>query len=307
MQNNEQKNIMVSVLSLSYNHQKYIAECIEGVLLQKTNFQIEMIIPEDCSTDDTRKIIQDYQNKFPDIIKPIYRQKNMGYFPNFIDAYKTCKGKCIAICEGDDYWISPDKLQLQVDFLEKNQDYVISFHNAYVKNEINNTPIQIYEHSNAETTTQEELAQGRTFFSVSALFRNNIIKDFPLWYSQMPTNDYPLYLLLTQYGKINYIHKAMAVYRVNNQGLWSGENNLIVRINWLKALNVLINNHEGQIQKNLIHQQNLLLNNLLDVIKDFNTEHKNLKNLNTQYSNSYSYRLGNLLLKPFSFFKKLIK
>lgn len=117
------KNPLVSVKMITYNHEPYIAQAIEGVIMQETDFPIELIIGEDCSTDRTREIVLDYQKKHPDIIRVITSEKNVGMQKNSFRTNKACRGKYIAICEGDDYWIDPLKLRKQVDFLEANSDY----------------------------------------------------------------------------------------------------------------------------------------------------------------------------------------
>ncbi|MCF6185625.1 MAG: glycosyltransferase, partial [Bacteroidales bacterium] len=115
----------VSILMLTYNHEKFIAQAIESVLMQKVSFNYELIIGDDCSQDNTQKIIREYQKKHPDIIKPVLRTKNIGANNNFVDIFKKATGKYIALLEGDDYWTDPNKLQKQVDFLEANPEYGI--------------------------------------------------------------------------------------------------------------------------------------------------------------------------------------
>ena len=117
------KNPLVSVKMITYNHEPYIAQAIDGVLMQETDFPIELIIGEDCSTDRTREIVLEYQKKHPDIIRVITSDKNVGMHKNAHRTEKACRGKYIAFCEGDDYWIDPLKLQHHVEFLKKNQDY----------------------------------------------------------------------------------------------------------------------------------------------------------------------------------------
>lgn len=124
----EQKNVIVSVCMITYNHENFISEAIEGILLQKTTFPIELIIGEDCSTDDTRKIVIEYVKKYPEIIRPILPENNLGISKNFLETMQAATGKYIALCEGDDYWTDPYKLQKQVDFLEANKEYSMCGH-----------------------------------------------------------------------------------------------------------------------------------------------------------------------------------
>lgn len=124
---------LLSVVTITYNHAPYIAKCIEGVLMQQVNFPMEFIIAEDCSTDGTRAICEEYAQKYPDLIRLITSETNVGANPNELRAMKAAKGKYIAYCEGDDYWTDPLKLQKQVDFLESHPDYSVCFHNRMVE------------------------------------------------------------------------------------------------------------------------------------------------------------------------------
>jgi glycosyltransferase involved in cell wall biosynthesis len=128
----------LSVKMLTFKHDNYIAQAINGVLMQVTDFDFELIISDDCSPDNTEQIVKDIQNSHPKghLIKYLRQKKNIGVLPNGLFALQQCKGKYIAFCEGDDYWTDPNKLQQQVDFLESNGDYTMTFHSVYVKNEI---------------------------------------------------------------------------------------------------------------------------------------------------------------------------
>lgn len=119
----ESSEVLVSVFMITYNHENYIEHAIEGVLMQKTSFPIELIIGEDCSTDNTRKIVREYEGRYTEIIKAQYPEKNRGMNNNFLTVLQSARGKYIALCEGDDYWTDPLKLQKQVDFLEANPEY----------------------------------------------------------------------------------------------------------------------------------------------------------------------------------------
>jgi glycosyltransferase involved in cell wall biosynthesis len=118
---------LVSIMMVTYNHAPYITQAIEGVLKQKTNFPIELVIGEDCSTDGTREIVFGYQKKYPDIIRVIASDKNVGALENSERTAKTCRGKYIAFCEGDDYWHHPGKLQKQADYFESHPDCGLVF------------------------------------------------------------------------------------------------------------------------------------------------------------------------------------
>lgn len=118
---------MVSVFMLTYNHEKYIRQAIESILMQKVNFRYEIVIGEDASPDGTRHIVQEYARKYPDIVRAYCRKKNIGAIRNSISTFKKCTGKYIAFLEGDDFWNDENKLQTQIDFLEKNLAYSMCF------------------------------------------------------------------------------------------------------------------------------------------------------------------------------------
>ena len=119
---------IVSILCLTYNQEEYIRDTLNGFINQKTDFDYEVIISDDCSTDKTKDIILEYEKKYPNIIKPFLREENIGAMKNFIETYKLCKARYVALCDGDDFWTDPKKLQIQVDFLENNQDFAMSSH-----------------------------------------------------------------------------------------------------------------------------------------------------------------------------------
>ena len=122
---------LVSICCITYNHAPFIRQCLNGFVMQKTKFPFEILIHDDASTDGTQEIIREYEQKYPDIIKPIYQAENQyskGIKINLTYNLPRAKGKYIAFCEGDDYWTAPDKLQKQVDFLESHLDYVMCSH-----------------------------------------------------------------------------------------------------------------------------------------------------------------------------------
>ena len=216
------KNPIVSVKMITYNHEAYIAQAIEGVLMQETNFPIELIIGEDCSTDRTRGIVLDYQKKYPSVIRVIAWDKNVGMHANGQRTSGACRGKYIAICEGDDYWINPYKLQKQVDFLDGNQDYSFVFTPARVQYQDASVPSKIrntYAQSTIEKINLDwVLINGGAFFpTASILFKSKILNcDSSNWLNLHYTGDYPLAILAVLNGKIGYLKDVTCVYRVQS-------------------------------------------------------------------------------------------
>ena len=129
---NEKQQPLVSICCLVYNHEPYLRECFDGFMMQKTNFDFEVLVHDDASTDNSASIIREYETKYPDIFKPIYQTENQyskGVKVSATFNFPRTKGKYIAMCEGDDYWTDPLKLQKQVDFLETHPDYAMCSHN----------------------------------------------------------------------------------------------------------------------------------------------------------------------------------
>ncbi len=225
MNTNKNPSILVSVCMITYNHESYIAEAIEGVLLQQVNFSLELLISDDCSTDQTKAICIAYQQKHPDIIRLIDREQNLGMNMNFIDTLQRCNGKYIALCEGDDYWTAPDKLQKQIDFLEKNQEFSICFHRAKLVYDVDHQ--LVYPNINAKTsieTTIYDLAKENFIHTPSCVFRNRGF-DFPSWiYTAFPP-DWIVHLFNARYGKIHFIKEELCAYRIHAGGVLSTQNN----------------------------------------------------------------------------------
>lgn len=215
---------LLSVCMITYNHESFITQAIEGVLMQKTDFPVEIIIGDDYSTDNTRRICLEYQAKFPQIINVLHRDKNIGVSANFIDALKNCQGKYIALCEGDDFWTDSGKLQKQVDFLESHSDFAVSHHRMKIVYEDQPEKSTLTPDCLAETTF-ENLAMRQHISTASCVFRNNV-SELPKMFSNVYGMDYTLNLFNATFGKIKYFSEVMGVYRVHNQGEWSGKNTI---------------------------------------------------------------------------------
>lgn len=220
------KDIMVSVICITYNQELYIAETIESFLMQETNFSIEILIHDDASTDSTAKIIKEYEKKYPEIIKPIF-QKNNQYSQGVrvTDIVRQeARGKYLAFCEGDDYWTNPEKLQKQVDFLENNLNYSLSTHAAYeIDAQTNKVLASMRPSETSRTFSTEEIISGggALFPTNSMVYRKPKNNFFPEFYHEAPVGDYPLTIYLSMQGLVHYMDENMSVYRANVKGSWS--------------------------------------------------------------------------------------
>ncbi len=220
------KDILVSIDCLAYNHEAYIAQAIEGFLMQKTNFEVEILIHDDASTDDTANIIKQYEKRFPKLIKPMYQTENQ--FSQGVkmqqNNQRRAKGKYIAVCEGDDFWLDPYKLQKQIDFLETNEEYSLCVHGAYKFSEAYQKTVGKVRPSrkNRSFSTEESIEGGGELFPTNSMvYRRKLADDIPSFYFDAGIGDYPLTIHLAHKGRVYYIDKAMSIYRVDVKGAWS--------------------------------------------------------------------------------------
>lgn len=207
----------VSIVSISYNQEKFIKHTIDSFIEQQTDFSFEVIIADDASTDRTPKIIQDCASKYPDIIRPILRKKNIGAVANSIDSLKAAKGKYVALCEGDDYWTDPNKLQLQVDFLEKNPDYALCFHPVDVLFEGETTHYTFPDNLDKDYFTLSNLLESNYIQTNSVMYRKQTYDNLP---EKILPLDWYIHIYHAQFGKIGFINNKMSVYRKHPGGLW---------------------------------------------------------------------------------------
>ncbi|MBC7797301.1 MAG: glycosyltransferase [Pyrinomonadaceae bacterium] len=224
--------LLISVCMITFNHAPFIAQAIEGVLSQQTSFEVELVIGEDFSSDETRQICEDYQSKHPKQIKLLETRGNLGMMPNFIRTLKSCRGRYIALCEGDDFWTDSSKLQKQVDFLEANADFAISFHNVEIKYEDNTRKNVAGNVDQKAVSVFEDLALRNFIHTASCVFRNHN-SDFPAWFVKMHVGDWTLHLINAEHGKIGYINEVMAVYRIHQGGVWASKKHQETLLKWI--------------------------------------------------------------------------
>lgn len=230
----------VSVCCVTYNHEDYITQCLDGFVMQKTNFAFEILVHDDASTDKTAEIVKEYETKYPDLFRCVYQTENQFLKQNTLVniLFKMAKGKYIALCEGDDYWIDPYKLQKQVDFLEANEDFSICFHPVKLWTEETQSLSDDCITSNVpEATAILDLARGNYIPTPSVVFRKNtdVILEF-ISLGALSVGDYVLHMLNAKYGKIKKLKDSMAVYRIHNGGIHSGKSNVRKVVEWIFLL-----------------------------------------------------------------------
>ena len=233
-------NPLVSVCLITYNQENYIQKAIKSIFDQEVGFPIEVIISNDCSSDNTHQkieeILKDATNGF--VVRYYNHEDNLGMMRNFSFAINECKGKYIAYFEGDDYWDYPKKLQTQVDFLEQNPDFAICCHNVrFLENEKFINEIYLDKINIKDKFTLEDLAKHNIVPTLTAVFRNTSDK-LPSWILESPIGDLPMFMMVAKHGKIKYINEKWAVYR-KNIGVWSKMGNMR-NLNMIKQYNLLI-------------------------------------------------------------------
>jgi glycosyltransferase involved in cell wall biosynthesis len=221
--------LKISVCVPTFNHEAYIGQMIEGALRQQTTFDFEIVIGDDGSTDHAPAIIQQYADLYPHLIRAYIHPQNLGPTEpaefagrnNVLFLLKACQGQYVALCEGDDYWTDPLKLQKQVDFLDAHPQYAICHHNMQVMYE-DGSPSHFFNTDTQKiTSTIEDILEDRWFIATASLVYRNVFKDTPFaaWHSHAASGDWALVIQLAAQGLIHYIPEAMGVYRKHRGGL----------------------------------------------------------------------------------------
>jgi glycosyltransferase involved in cell wall biosynthesis len=216
-----QEDIVLSVCCLAYNHEPYIRNALDAFVGQQVRFRMEIIIHDDCSTDKTTAIIDEYQNKNPELIKVIRQSENqysLGIKPIFNYVFPAARGKYIALCEGDDFWTDPYKLQKQVDFLENNPQYSGAYHATQVMNEIDGTTRLFRPELKVQYTAEDTFSTTALFHTSSIVFRTEALL-YPHFLKNIVSGDMALFSILTAYGPLGLVEGVMSVYRKNSTGV----------------------------------------------------------------------------------------
>lgn len=230
----------ISICIITYNQDKYIARAIDSALMQQGNMRFEIIISDDCSTDNTKAIIAEYAVKYPTLIKPHYAATNLGMLRNWEKALKLCSCRYIALLEGDDYWNDPLKLQKQFNILESNPDCVISFTNATIEYASGEDKYNRYVDKTGEFFTITDLLNYNFIPTCSVLMRNHISADFfPAAYFRSPFADWIIHILNSKFGRIHFLNEFTCTYLVHDMGVWGSLKKVGQMLNTLKALNCI--------------------------------------------------------------------
>jgi len=257
----------LTIVTTTYNQEKYIQQALDSFINQKTDFPFEILISDDGSTDKTRDIIDSYKKNYPNIIKTIYRKKNLGPMDNFIQTLSEVDSEYVALCDGDDFWTDPYKLQNQVNFLDKNTDFTICFHQTKIFFEDQSIKEQIYPMNIPIETTIDDLVSLSNYIPANTVVyrwkftnKNTSLRDiFP---PDIVPGDYYIHLLHAQEGKIYYMPEVMSSYRRHSEGMW-----------WLNAT------EEGKEEFSIKYGKKLL--NFYDKVEE---------NLDVQKARTYMFK-----------------
>ncbi len=255
---------LVSVYCMTYNQEKTIAETIESILAQKTDFSYELIIHDDASTDGTTEIVKHYAEAYPEIIRPIFQKENQYFKCNLIKTFihPIARGAFIAICEGDDYWTDPAKLQKQAEYMLSDPQCMLCFHAVQQLNAdgtlMNFRPIK----KTGKVEPSLIIRRGGMFCpTVSCMFRKEVMDTWPQFRDEADVYDYPAQVLAVSMGNAYYIDSIMGVYRFASEGSWTAQHKDEVQYrhienetNWLQLFDEYTNHlYSSDIQYHLAH------------------------------------------------------
>ncbi len=209
---------IVSIFCMVYNHEPFLQKCLDGFMMQKCKFDFEIVLGEDCSTDNSRNLILNFAKMYPGKFKLILHKYNVGANANQKLVFENCKGKYIAMCEGDDYWTDPLKLQKQVDFLEMHHHYSMVAHKVFIDV---NGHLNKFIYGHQEFSLENILHHGPLVHTASILFRNVLSENDLDLLTKVTLGDWMLVLLLSKHGKIKLLEDYMAAYRIHENGVYA--------------------------------------------------------------------------------------
>lgn len=207
---------------ITYNHEPFIEAAVNSALMQQTDFDVEIVIGDDCSSDHTRELLTGLQRSHPERIRLFLRDENIGMLRNFAETLTACRGEYVALLEGDDYWTDPLKLQKQADFLDAHPICATCHHNALrvVEGE-GDTSVLCHPRRLSRWQSLDDLMSQNPIVTCTAMFRQGLFGEFPDWFFQSRMGDWPLHILNAQHGRIGYLDEVMAAYRIHSGSKWS--------------------------------------------------------------------------------------
>lgn len=215
------ESVLVSVAMIAYNVEEYIVEGIDSILAQKVNFRVELVIGEDCSTDRTRAIVMDYARQYPKIIRVLQHPHNLGLTPNCVATINACQGAWVALCDGDDYWITDEKLSHQLEFLNSHPAYSGAAHQSHKIYMQQARPAVPFGENVERDYYFGDMLSHRKFHTSSLVFRRDIWTKYGGIPKDISSNERAIYPMVALEGPIHYASQSMCVYRITGTGLTS--------------------------------------------------------------------------------------
>lgn len=312
----------VSVCMITYKHESFIAQAIEGVLMQDSGFPIELIIADDASPDKTQEIVESYINNHPrgNWIKYTKHPQNLGMIENFIWALKQCQGKYIAICEGDDFWTNKYKLRKQVKVLEGNNNVNLVFHDVSIRNEITNSDKKLNSRIKLIPGIQNKFDYLSGEFHINTLstvFRNMLEETLFKNMRKHAVGDFSIWVYLLRNGDFYYLNKNFGTYRVSEIGIWSTKSIDLKIDSYFDYLN---DQYFFNASEEIFAYKNYILKAFLELFKrneelyykkvkqfehQFSFE-EHLKILNTELLHALQFK-SSFFYKVFSFYHRIRK
>ncbi|GAB3544284.1 hypothetical protein GCM10027343_19210 [Noviherbaspirillum agri] len=248
MSSSVRKGVKVSVCVVTYNHEKYIRQCLQSIVDQKTSFRFEVIVGEDCSKDGTRAIVQEFAEKYPDIIRPLLHEKNVGATNNYLSVLRLAEGELICNCDGDDYWL-PSKLEAQVQFMEKHPECSVSGHRMYVTDDGERLSDDHRDHFPSVMKISAFYEHGNFLANSSTMHRAscNKIPDI-----KEETIDFLFHIWRVRDRHIGFINQYLGVYRRHGASMTSCSHQSLRYFNLnLAALNEIhkVVNDQDELEK----------------------------------------------------------
>lgn len=285
---------------VTYNHERYIAQGVESALAQQTTFPFEVVVGEDCSTDGTRRILQDLARRHPGKLRLLLPERNVGMMRNFAQVLAQCRGRFVALLDGDDHWTNPRKLQRQVDALESHPEWAMCFHPAQCVFEDGLQGTAVYpETLRREEATLVDLLEENFMATSSVVFRNRLFSELPSWFLDLKLGDWPLHILNAAHGKIGFFPDAMSVYRIHAGGVWSGQKQAQRLTSVFEMLSAIDRHFAGKYAKTIDQSRLRTLHwlageagRLAGEARQLAEENRDLREFRDTWRRSYSYRIA---------------
>jgi glycosyltransferase involved in cell wall biosynthesis len=215
--------VAVSVLVVTYNHARFVRQALDSALAQRLPQPFEILVSEDCSTDGTRAIVEEYADRQPHVVRLLLSERNLHSNEVVARGFRAARGRYVALLDGDDYWTSDKKLRAQVAFLDARPDLTICFHNAEVVDEHSQSTGRLWNApGQPEVSGLHELLRGNFIATSSVMYRRAAVAEVPAWYDRFfPVTDWPLHVLYARKGRIGYLDRTLGAYRLHDGGLFS--------------------------------------------------------------------------------------